>query len=101
MGKAYAVRWQNGAWEMCDADVSEETSQQVTLAEARPGALAAFGNRRTHPPASIARTPADAVARRLVDEKAVAARMVDDIAQQHERIAKLAVLGGRIARGDS
>lgn len=81
MGKAYAVRWWNGAWEVREADVSEETAQQVTLAEPHPGALSAFGNRRTHPAASIARTPADAVARRIAEEKAVAARMVDEIAQ--------------------
>lgn len=100
MAKVYGVRWWNDAWEVCAAEVAEETPTQVTLAQTQLAMLGAFGYRRTHPPAALARTPLEAVTRKLADERAVAKRMGEEIAQQHARINRLAVLEARVTRGD-
>ncbi len=79
-------------------EVEKQTGTTITLRSVGT-ALGGFGYRREHPAASLALSAADAVARKLEEERAVADRMVEEIAQQHERIRRLAALGARVMSG--
>lgn len=96
--KVYAVRWWQGDWQVCEAEVESETATTLTLASTGT-ALGGFGYRRQHPLDAFATTPAEAIARKLAEESAAVKQMVADIAERHERIRRLAVLGARAVAG--